>query len=148
MTDDLPWAEYAAPKLVYARKVPESLDLLLPRLTSPAAVMDPASLDADAQAAVERRHQSRKSDIAALRGYYGGLVMGTEALDGFVNSLQIDPANPNARYYLLQIAAAQVETLTKWREFDKAAAVADKVLKVLPDAAELKKTARPTESAK
>ena len=146
MTDDLPWAEYTAPKLVYARKVPESLDLLKPRLTSPMAIMNPASLDADALTAVERRHRSRVSDISALQGYYGGLVMGTEARDGFINSLRIDPANPNARYYLLQIAAAQTEMFVKWRERDKAEAVARKVLEVLPDAAGLQKTAEPRES--
>jgi spermidine synthase len=145
MIDDLPWAEYAAPKLVYARRVPESLDLLSPHLTSPMAIMDPASTDADAQAAVERRHRSRVSDIAALRGYYGGMVIGTEALDGFVNSLRIDPANPNARYYLLQIATAQVENFGKWREQDKAEAVARKVLEVLPDAVELRRIAEPAQ---
>ena len=137
MTDDLPWAEYTAPKLVYARRVPESLDLLKPRLTSPLAIMDPASTDPEERAAVERRHQSRLSDIAALRGYYGGLVMGTEALDGFVESLRIDPANPNARYYLLQIATAQAEAFMKWREPDKAEAVIRVVLEVLPDAVDL-----------
>ncbi len=141
MTDDLPWAEYAAPKLVYARKVPESLDLLKPRLTSPMVIMDPASLDADARAAVERRHQSRASDIVALCGYYGGLAMGTEALDGFIHSLRIDPANPNARYYLLQIATAQAEMFVKWRERDKAEAVVRQVLGVLPDAVELRRIA-------
>ena len=141
MTDDLPWAEYTAPKLVYARKVPESLALLLPHLTPPGTIMDPASLDTDAQAAVERRHRSRVSDIKALQGYYGGLVMGTEALDGFINSLRIDPANPNARYYLLQIATAQAETFVKWREQAKAGAVARKVLEVIPDSAILRKIA-------
>jgi len=141
MTDDLPRAEYEAPKLVYARKVPESLGLLQPHLVSPMVMMDPASLDADARAAVERRHRSRVSDIKALQGYYGGLVMGTEALDGFLNSLRIDPANPNARYYLLQIATAQAEMFVKWRERDKAGAVARKVLEVLPDAVQLRSVA-------
>jgi spermidine synthase len=148
MSDDLPWAEYTAPKLVYARKVPESLELLQPHLTSPTALMDPTSLDADAQAAVERRHRSRVSDISALRGYYGGLALGTEALDGFINSLRIDPANPNAKYYLLQIAGAQTEMFLKWRERDKAGAVARKVLEFLPDAVELRKITEPGESGK
>jgi hypothetical protein len=138
MGDDLPWAEYAAPKLVNARKVPESLDLLQPHLASPLAIMNPASLDADVHAAVERRHQSRVSDISALRGYYGGLVMGTEALNGFIDSLRIDPENPNARYYLLQIATAQAEMFMKWRERDKAEALIREVLEVLPDAVELR----------
>ncbi len=138
MTDDLPWAEYTAPKLVYARRVPESLDLLRSQLASPMAIMDPASINAEERAAVERRHQSRVSDIIATRGYYGGLVMGTEALDGFIKSLSIDPVNPNARYYLLQIATAQAETFMKWRERDKAEAVVNAVLGVLPDATELR----------
>jgi len=134
MSDDLPWAEYDAPKQVYARKVPESLDLLTPRLTSPMAIMDPDSLDADAKAAVVRRHESRVSDIAATRGYYGGMVMGSEALDGFINSLRIDPANPNARFYLLQVATAQLRLFSDWKEPEKAAAVMKKVLEVVPDA--------------
>ncbi len=148
MTDDLPWAEYTAPKLVYAHRVPESLGLLNAHLASPMALMDPSSLDGDAQAAVECRHRSRVSDIAALRGYYGGMVMGTEALDGFINSLRIDLANPNARYYLLQIATAQAENFVKWREGDKAAAVANRVLEVLPDAVEFRKFTEPANQGK
>ena len=135
MTDDLPWAEYAAPKLVYARKVPESLDLLKPRLASPMTIMDPASITPEERAAVERRHESRVSDIAATRNYYGGMVMGSEALDGFIHSLRVDPANPNARYYLMQIATAQVSLFRDWKEPAKAEEVVRKVLEVLPGAA-------------
>lgn len=138
MTDDLPWAEYTAPKLVYARKVPESLDMLKPRLTSPLATMDRASMNAEERAAVERRHRSRVSDISATRGYYGGMVMGSEALDGFIDSLRIDSANPNARFYLMQVATAQVRLFKDWKEPDKAEAVIRKVLEVLPDAGELR----------
>ena len=143
MTDDLPWAEYLAPKLVYAHRVPESLDLLKPRLTSPMVIMNTASLDAAGQAAVERRHQSRVSDIVATRGYYGGLVMGTEALDGFIRSLRIDPANPTARYYLMQIATSQARLFLDWKERDKADEVVRRVLEVLPDAEELKRITAP-----
>jgi spermidine synthase len=138
MTDDLPWAEYTAPKLVYARKVPESLDMLKPRLTSPLATMDRASMNAEERAVVERRHRSRVSDISATRGYYGGMVMGSEALDGFIDSLRIDSANPNARFYLMQVATAQVRLFKDWKEPDKAEAVIRKVLEVLPDAGELR----------
>jgi hypothetical protein len=66
------------------------------------------------------------------------MVMGSEALDGFIDSLRIDSANPNARFYLMQVATAQVRLFKDWKEPDKAEAVIRKVLEVLPDAGELR----------
>ena len=123
MTDDRPWAEYLAPKLVYERKVPDSLERLLDHVTGPLVLMDAAALSPEDKSALERRTASRKNDLSALREYYGGFVLGEAAMTGFLESLRIDPENPNARYYLGQITAAQVEALVGWEECAKAARV-------------------------
>ena len=132
MRDDLPWAEFIAPRLVYARAVPESLERLRGVATPPTALMDPAALSPEDRARLERRHRSRVLDLAALKGYYGGFVMDGAALEGFIASLREDPDNPTAKYYLRQILGAQVGTLVGWREPDKARAALEKAAPWLP----------------
>jgi len=132
MRDDLPWAEFIAPRLVYARAVPESLERLRGVATPPTALMDPAALSPEDRARLERRHRSRVLDLAALKGYYGGFVMDGAALEGFIASLREDPDNPTAKYYLRQILGAQVGTLVGWREPDKARAAVEKAAPWLP----------------
>ena len=132
MRDDLPWAEFIAPRLVYARAVPESLERLRGVATPPTALMDPAALSPEDRARLERRHRSRVLDLAALKGYYGGFVMDGAALEGFIASLREDPDNPTAKYYLRQILGAQVGTFVGWREPGKARAAVEKAAPWLP----------------
>ncbi len=132
MRDDLPWAEFEAPKLVYERKVPESLDRLRPLAVPPTALMDPERLAPEDRERLERRHRARVLDLAALREYYGGFVLGDGALDGFIASLREDPENPTAKYYLRQIVHAQGETFLRWDQPENVRGLLDKVRPWLP----------------
>ncbi len=120
MTDDRPWAEFEAPKVLHQSTVAESLALLEGLVENPARAMREDRLPPfEALAALERRHQSRKQDFAGLREYYGGLNIGPEAARQFLASLRIDPRNCNAQYYLQELIELQCPLWLRWREFEK-----------------------------
>jgi spermidine synthase len=132
MTDDRPWAEFEAPRLVYERTVPDSLATLMPHLSSPTGMMIRAGLDGDLIKATARRHEARKNDLAALQAYYGGMVIDPGVAEGFRESLRIDPEGYNAKYYLRQIMAAQFELKMRWGEYDRLIRELEKTLAVMP----------------
>jgi len=133
MSDDRPWAEFIAPRLVYSRLVPESLRLLLPHMANPAEAVLRESIAPDARDALERRSRSRRQDLTALQKYYGGFMLDDNAADGFIASLEIDPDNLNAQYYLKEIVVAQGERLLRWGEDARAAALLERALQFLPE---------------
>jgi tetratricopeptide (TPR) repeat protein len=114
LSDDLPWAEFEAPKSVEANHVPESLALLAPLAQPATAILDSATVTEDQSAALERRFESRMSDLRALQYYYGGLMISTDAAEGFLASLAIDPENCNALHYLREVLHAQAPALIGW----------------------------------
>jgi spermidine synthase len=118
MTDDRPWAEFIAPKLVYARKVQESIDAVPAHATSPEKLLLPG-LDAATLNKIQRRFKAHKNDFAGLRQYYGGMSIGTEAFDSFAESLAIDPDDFNARFYLKQLAETQCRQFLRWEDYAK-----------------------------
>lgn len=137
MTDDHPWAEFIAPKLVFERNVQDSLGALQPRATNPLKIMDASRLAPDTAAVIQRRHEARTHDFAGLQAYYGGLSIGSAASDAFKVSLGIDPNDYTAQYYLKQIAEAQGKQFIRWQEFDKAKAILEDALHFLPEDSEL-----------
>ena len=135
MTDDRPWAEFEAPKLVYERHVVESLDRLQPLIKNPAVLLRAGS--AAETSALERRWQARQNDFEGLRLYYGGLNIGTEAAARFLASLRIDSGDCNAKFYLLELIHAQCPSLIRWREFDKVKTLLQEAVPFLPDTPEV-----------
>lgn len=132
MSDDRPWAEFAAPKLVYQRTVQDTLKEVQPHLASPLKLFDASALAPERQAALARRHDAHRNDFAALQGYYGGLSVDTKVLDNFLHSLELDPGDANAQYYIRQILSVQTEVRMGWGEHDALAATLEKALTRMP----------------
>ncbi len=147
MHDDLPWAEFVAPKLVYERTQHKSMAELEKHMSSPVPLFAPGA-DPEFLARVERRHQAHVSDMKAVQEYYGGMAIGSAALDKFLASLAIDPNDWNAKFYLGEIARTQAEVFLDWEEHDQALAILDKVLPHLPDDAKLLELKAAHEKAK
>ncbi|HOD50036.1 MAG TPA: fused MFS/spermidine synthase [Candidatus Hydrogenedentes bacterium] len=136
MTDDRPWAEFAAPKLMYERHVSEALEELIPHFESP---LDRISLEGtpeDARepfrGAMERRYAARRIDLDGINEYYGGM-MGSNQEDHFIEALKADPEDFCAQYYLLQIVPTVAKQYMRWEEYDKGIDLLAKTLTVLPD---------------
>ena len=131
MRDDLPWAEFEAPKLVYERTQHESIALLEAHMSSPVPLFLPGT-DPDLLARVERRHQAHKHDMRGLQQYYSGMNIGNKAADLFLASLEIDPKDWNAQYYLREIGRVQGEMFLQWQEYDKGIESLGKMLQYMP----------------
>lgn len=132
MTDDRPWAEFIAPRLVYARQVPESIDMLKPYMTETLTPLNREGISAETVARLERRHASHLHDMEGLRAYYGGMAVDFEIGEHFKDSLDIDPENWNAQYYLREITKAQAKVLIQWERPDEALELLDGALAYLP----------------
>ncbi|MBI1318910.1 MAG: hypothetical protein GC168_08165 [Candidatus Hydrogenedens sp.] len=132
MTDDRPWAEFEAPKLVYADLVDQSLKLLAPNYTSPLALF-PDSLPEPTRDAIARRHEARAHDFEGLIEYYGNRTVGGKTYKRFAESLAIDPENWNSKYYIKQIATTQLPQLIRWEMWDDAREMLDAAVRWLPD---------------
>jgi len=136
MTDDRPWAEFVAPKLVYERTVDQSLAVLTPLLESPSTILRPDSLPVSQATAfvqaVDRRFDARKNTLKGLALYYGG-GFGSEPEAHFKTALDIDPNDQTARYYLKEITVARTKTYLGWDEPEKAITVLTEAVKYIPE---------------
>lgn len=132
MTDDKPWAEFMAPKLVYTSKVEDSLGALQLRTVSPEKILNTEGLPPETLQAIHRRHEAHVHDFVGLHDYYSGFTVGPGALNAFMYSLDIDPGDCNARYYLKQIAEAQGRQFLRWERYDEARTALEGALKYLP----------------
>ncbi len=132
MSDDLPWAEFEAPKLVGNRQVPDTIAQLVPHVTSPMVLIDAGSLSSTWRDAIALRARSRKQDLIAVQDYYTAMPGNHKSLDGFIVSLEIDPNNLNAQYYARQDAMRHSKLMIQWAEYDKAVALLERVMPLLP----------------
>lgn len=144
LTDDRPWAEFEAPRLVYAREVPDSLAALQPLVGDPLPLV--AGADAPQRAALARRHASRVNDLAGLRQYYGGMSIDGGAVDQFEASLEMDPGNETARYYYRQIVRTQVERFLRWEQPEDVRRLLERAARHLPGDPVLRAAAERVES--
>lgn len=133
MADDRPWAEFIAPKLVYARTVHQSIAEFLPHVASPAAHLVPDSITLEERAALERRFQSRMEDMRGVQAFYGGLTFDNTAAEAFKRALDIDPLNHNARHYLRIIFETQIPQWIRWQDYERAQAAIADAMQYLPD---------------
>jgi len=140
MSDDRPWAEFIAPKLVYERTVDQSLAMLLPLRENPVDILRRDNLpqpEADTfVAALDKRFAARTKTLDGLALYYGG-SFGTEPEKLFTAALDIDPNDFTAKYYLKEITLARVKTYVRWDEPEKAIAALSEALHYVRDNPEL-----------
>jgi tetratricopeptide (TPR) repeat protein len=71
--------------------------------------------------------------LAGLRLYYGGMAIGQETPDAFKQSLDIDPQDFNAQYYLKEIVKVQGEQMLRWEQLDDGVKILLDALRYLPD---------------
>jgi spermidine synthase len=140
MTDDRPWAEFIAPKLMYTRTVDKSLDHMAPFFESPTVMLAPSDApQAEAREVIQRldrRHLARVKNLEGLKQYYGG-TFGAQPETFFKQALDIDPDDYTSRYYLKEVAFARAKTFVRWQEIDKAIACLTDAIKYAPDMPEL-----------
>jgi len=111
MTDDRPWAEFAAPKEVYASTVDVSLGEMMGFYENPSAILRFHGMtDASVQEAtdrLDRRYRAHVKDLEGEIAYYGaGAAMG-DPTTRFKEALAIDPNDLTAPFYIREIALAQ-----------------------------------------
>lgn len=133
LNDDLPWAEFNAPKLIYSGKVPDAVATLEPHVISPAGLFREGTITEAELAAVERRHLAHRNDFTALKGYYKNFAIDPTAAREFMRSLAIDPNDYNAQGYVKLLLEKQGSAFLKWEEFDKLEAILAEVVVYLPD---------------
>lgn len=138
MSDDVPWAEFEAPKLMYERKVVDALNEIIPLYESPIPLIRFADGEEGARAkeAVERRYRSKVAGFAGLLQFYAG-GPGAAPEKEYLNALDLDPMNQDARHYLQQIALAKAKTLVRWQEYDDAKTLLLDALRYNPEDAKL-----------
>ena len=73
-----------------------------------------------------------------MQEYYGGSTFDDAAARGFIASLEIDPDNLNAQYYLREIALTQGGLLLRWENYQEAKEFLQRVLQFLPEDATLR----------
>lgn len=136
MTDDRPWAEFEAPKLMNQRTVQDTLAELQPHYQSPVTLLDRNTVppgDSDAViAALNQRHAAKVVDLAGVIEYYGGSI-GSQPEEQFLEALRIAPGDQNALFYLRQIATRRMELFIRWEEWQNAEEYIDKLLTAAPD---------------
>jgi spermidine synthase len=121
MTDDLPWAEFLAPKMIYSRNVQNVLIALEEYRQSPLDIVsDVDEPDWNAiESRIQLRHQAHMQDYQGLKEYYGGMMMASPE-NQFRKSLEIDPNDYNAQYYISEILLNKGRIFLDWEETDKA----------------------------
>ena len=123
MTDDRPWAEFVAPKLVYERQVPAAIVALQPHVGALESIILEEGIDAETLARLARRHRARVNDLEGVRRYYGMVMMDPDVADSFLESLAIDPDDFNAQFYLGRLAEQFGAYWVRGEEFGEAVAL-------------------------
>lgn len=140
MSDDRPWAEFVAPKLMYDRTVDKTLARMEPLFESPVRLLAvdsiPAEQRQDVLACIERRYNAKRKDFEGLCVYYGGTLF-SEPETHFREALEIDPDDFNAQYYIKEITLSRVQNLVKKNALDEAVKTLDDAIAHIPRQAEL-----------
>jgi len=135
MTDDWPWAEFVAPKVMFKRTVDISLGELEPYFESPVSILKLRETDSPESREIverlERRYRAKREVLQGLKLYYGG-TFGAEPEKFFKGALDIDSEDRTAQYYLREITSARVQTYLHWEKTGDAIACLEGALQYLP----------------
>jgi len=141
MTDDRPWAEFAAPKEVYENTVHISLREMIPFYENPETLlrfpgMSPGAVEG-ALERISRRYLAHRVDLEGQMAYYGGAVGLGDPAARFKEALAIDPEDYTAAFYIKEIAVAQAEYYLEAGRVARAVAVLSDAIEYAPRQAEL-----------
>jgi len=141
MTDDRPWAEFAAPKEVYENTVHISLREMAPFYESPEPIlrfpgMSPAAVEA-AKERIRRRYLAHRVDLEGQMAYYGAAVGFGDPAARFKEALAIDPEDYTAAFYIKEIAVAQAKYYLDAGRVARAIALLNDAIKYAPGQAQL-----------
>lgn len=140
MTDDRPWAEFIAPKLMFLRTVHKTLEQLTPYFEAPTNYFTfnrvPEGMSSFVRSSSFLRYKARVKNLEGLKLYYGGMF-GSGPDKFFKQALDIDPEDQNSRYYLKEIAIASAKTYAGWDDMDKAVTALNEAIHYAPDYPEL-----------
>lgn len=132
MTDNRPWAEFEAPKTIYAAGIPSAIEAIIPLAQPATVILAPGSATDAERAALELRFAARKQGLRALQRYHGGMTVDLAAAEAFLEALALDPADCNAKFYLRQLIEAQVPQFIRWGEHAQAELLLDRAAPHLP----------------
>jgi len=137
MTDDLPWAEFIAPRLIFKADVASVLEAIAPLREPVLPIVKLPDARPDVGEAIDRRHHAHANDLIGLAKYYRyGPIMSSPEED-FRRSLEIDPQDANAVYYLSEILLLKGQNFTRWDELDKAVPLLEEARAVAPKRADV-----------
>ncbi len=134
MRDDRPWAEFEAPKVMFEPLVPAGLRSVRPHIEPPLTLM---TFESDAERAawterLERRYASRNVGLDGQLEYREMGALGDPEAK-FMQALDIDPRNGNARHYLKEISQQRARLLMRWGDFEKGIAQFTRLTEYLPN---------------
>lgn len=141
MTDDYPWAEFAAPKEIYANTVEQSLREMMPYYETPMRIIRFAGLSAqeadEAAARIVRRHKSHTASLEAVIAYYSNMAPALDPLASFREALAIDPSDLTAPFYIKEIAVQRAQYYLDMGRIARAIGILSDAIELAPKQAVL-----------
>lgn len=135
MTDDLPWAEFEAPKARYVRHTAPNLAALIGHYESPTVIVAFGD-NVAAREAAERRHAAARAALEGLRAYHES-ALDQRAEEGFREALTIDLLHANGRYYLLNLVLGKADRALRWKEPEQALKILEENMTVFSNEPEV-----------
>ncbi|HIJ73160.1 MAG TPA: fused MFS/spermidine synthase [Candidatus Hydrogenedentes bacterium] len=135
MTDDRPWAEFVAPKLVYERYVAKALLELLEFYESPAvlvAAMTSQEREASIREALDRRYRAHRYGLEGMIELRSRGPIGSPE-DDFRKALAVDPNCRYARDELRDLAKLRVDQWLDWGEPEEAIGYLPDIIDLMPE---------------
>ena len=144
MTDDYPWAEFVAPKGIYANTVERTLREMMPYYENPIRIMRFSGLTAqevdEATARIVRRYESHRASLEGVMSYYSGSASMADPLAGFKEALALDPSDLTAPYYIKEIALQTAQHYLASGRIARAIGVLTEAIELAPNQAILYET--------
>lgn len=140
MTDDRPWAEFVAPRLMRGNNVGECVRELRPYYEGPQSILSLAGIDErERQTIAESLERRRAARVITLEGievaYEHGPLGDPEQY--FQKALEVDPNDYSAQTYYRMLAPQRFALLLRWQEFAKAETYIEAYARYMPGNPEL-----------
>lgn len=131
ITDDRPWIEFLAPRVLREPTIGESIGALIPHLESPLAIAADSSSDAALHQRLDVRFRARQLTLQGIHAIYQMGPSGEpEAL--LEKALDIDPTEPLAQSYLHEIAPQRVAQFLRQEDYEAAENYIEKFDRYVP----------------